>query len=244
MFSSLSVGQVSWKLLPQQVHGQAQIQDGEIDCATLVRRAARSQDLAKEKSGSIFTPAPSFYLVPSHPLSPPWRILLWPSWGQQSPPRFSQSHSWVAFFTVLSCNSLTWVCVFPVSWRGSRGATSVHPLCPQTQPRAQHKVSPLQIFTHPPMNQQGHVLRGNWSCDLGQWVPFPEWPGPRSGVSHKAAPTLGLDARAVLAVSGMKLMSQVDLVASLRLESHSLRFQGQVTLSRGTHKPCSTVLHP
>lgn len=50
---------------------QAQIQDGEIDCASLVRRAARSQDLAKEKSGSILAPAPSFYLVPSHPLSPP-----------------------------------------------------------------------------------------------------------------------------------------------------------------------------
>ena len=67
--SSLSVGQLSGKLLPQQVHGQAQIQDGEIDCASLVRGAARSQDLAKEKGGSILAPAPSFYLVPSHPLT-------------------------------------------------------------------------------------------------------------------------------------------------------------------------------
>ena len=59
------------KAIATAVHGQVQIQDGETDCATLVRRAARSQDLAKEKSGSIFAPAPSFHLVPSHPLSPP-----------------------------------------------------------------------------------------------------------------------------------------------------------------------------
>ena len=44
---------------------------GEIDSASLVGRTARSQDFAKEKSGSIFIPSPSFYLVPSHALSPP-----------------------------------------------------------------------------------------------------------------------------------------------------------------------------
>ena len=116
----------------------------------------------------------------------------------------------------------------------------MYPLCPQTQPRARHKVSPLQIFTHPSVNQQGR----NEAVTRGSQPPFPEWPGPGSGVSHEAAPTLGLDAGAVLGVSGKKLISQVDLVASLQLESRSLCFQGQVTLSRGTHKPCSTVLQP